>query len=138
MEDVKQPEVQVERPLASAPTSELLAHLAKDATNLVKKEVELAKAELRTDIKREVTMATDLAIAAVLGLVTLNVLIVAAIFGLGQLLPQWLAALIVAGVVLTIAVTVGAVGWAKRVAKPLEKTQKTLKEDVQWAKERLT
>jgi len=137
MEDFTHAEVP-ERPLASASTSELLAHLATDATELVKKEVALAKAELREDIKREVKAAMDLAIAAILGLVTLNVLVIAAIFGLGQWVPEWEAALIVAGIVSTIAVIVGGVGWSKRVKQPLERTQETLKEDVQWAKERLT
>lgn len=137
-QDPRHLEGSVERPLAAAPTTELLAQLAKESTGLVKKEIELAKAELRSDIKREVATATDIAIAGALGLVSLNVLIVAAVFGLTAWLPGWVAALIVAGLVLTIALVVGAIGWAKRVKKPLEKTQETLKEDVQWAKERLT
>jgi uncharacterized membrane protein YqjE len=137
-QDPKHPEGTGDRPLAKAPTSELLGQLAKESTGLVKKELELAKAELRSDIKREVATATDIAIAAALGLVTVNALIVAAVFGLAEWLPGWAAALIVAGLVLTSALVVGAIGWAKRVKRPLEKTQETLKEDVQWAKERLT
>jgi uncharacterized membrane protein YqjE len=136
-QDPRHPEGTGERPLAKAPTSELLAQLAKESTGLVKKEIELAKAELRFDIKREVATAVEIAIAGALGLVTLNVLIVAAVFGLSAWFPGWVAALIVAGVVLIIALVVGAIGWSRRVKKPLEKTQETLKEDVQWAKERL-
>ena len=137
-ESSKSAQERFERPLASAPTSELLAQLAKDSADLIKKEVELAKTELRGNLHRELRAASDLAIAALFGLLTLNALMVAAIVGLSASLPAWAAALIVATVVLAIAVVVGAVGWKNRVTRPLARTKKTLRDDIRWAKRHLT
>jgi len=137
-ESSKSAQERLERPLASAPTSELLTQLAKDSAELVKKEVELAKTELRGNLHRELRAASDLAIAALFGILTLNALMVAGIVGLSAWLPTWAAALIVATVVLAFAIVVGVVGWKKRVTKPLARTQKTLRNDVRWAKRHLT
>jgi uncharacterized membrane protein YqjE len=143
MEDEMQGElgkesVNIERPLASASTGELLGQLAHESGALMKKEIELAKAELRADIKREIKMAEGLGVAGICALSTLNLLLVAVVLALAQEFLGWASALIVAAVVLAIGAVAGLVGWAKRVKKPLEKTEKTLKEDARWAKERLT
>jgi uncharacterized membrane protein YqjE len=130
--------VHIERPLASASTGELLGQLAHESGALMKKEIELAKAELRADIKREIKMAEGLGVAGICALATLNLLLVAVVLALAQEFLGWASALIVAAVVLAIGAVAGLVGWAKRVKKPLEKTEKTLKEDARWAKERLT
>jgi uncharacterized membrane protein YqjE len=52
-------------------------------------------------------------------------------------LYEWAATLIVAAVVLLVGTVAGLIGWGKRVKQPLEATRRSLKEDVQWAKERL-
>jgi hypothetical protein len=130
-------EALVPRPHADAPTGQLVGDLLKQSTELMKKELELAKAELRSDFKREIAAAKGLGVAGVCALCGLNLLLVAAVFGLATMMPGWAAALIVAGVVLAIGTVFGLIGWSKRVKTPLEKTQKTLKEDVQWAKERM-
>jgi uncharacterized membrane protein len=59
------------------------------------------------------------------------------VFALARVMPGWLAALVVAGVVLLIAGVVAYLSWGRRVTSPLQLTRKTLKEDAQWAKERL-
>jgi uncharacterized membrane protein YqjE len=130
-------EAMVPRPHADEPTGQLIGDLVKNTTALVKKEVELATAELRSDMKREVAAAKGLGIAGVCALLGLNMLLVAAAFGLATVMPGWAAAAIVAAVVLAIGTVAGLIGWSKRVKKPLERTQKTLKEDVKWAKERM-
>jgi hypothetical protein len=122
---------------AAASTGELVSELLKQSTELVKKEVALAKAEVMVDVKREIQMAERLGVAAVCGLCGLNLLLVAGALALAVVLPGWAAALIVAGVVLAAGAVAGALGWGKRVSHPLGRTQKTLKEDVRWAKERL-
>ena len=123
---------------ATAATGELLGELFKQSAELVKKEIALAHAEMRADLAREVKAAEGLGAAAVCGLCGLNLLFLAAVLALAQVLPGWVAALIVAGVVLAAGGLVARLGWAQRVVHPLERTRKTLKEDVQWAKERLT
>ncbi len=130
--------VEPPRPLAETPTPQLVSRLMQSTKELVRAEVALAKAELKNDLERELRMVEGLAIAAVCGLCTLNLLLVAAVLGLAQTaLPGWAAALIVAGGVLAIGAGAGLIGWAMRVKAPLEKTRRTLKEDVRWAKERM-
>ncbi len=128
----------IERPLSGAPTSELVSTLVQGSTDLVRKEVELAKAELRDDIHREVQMAAGVGIGAVFGVVALTLLFVAGAFALSTVWPGWVGALAVAALALVISVVAAVTGWARRVRRPLDKTEKTLKEDVRWVKERLT
>jgi uncharacterized membrane protein YqjE len=130
-------EALVVRPHAEATTGQLVADMLKQSTELVKKEVALAKAELHADFKREIAAAKGLGVAGVCALCGLNLLLVMVAFLLADVMPAWAAALVVAGVVLAIGTVFGLIGWSKRVKTPLEKTQKTLKEDVQWAKERM-
>jgi peptidoglycan/LPS O-acetylase OafA/YrhL len=65
------------------------------------------------------------------------VLLVAGVFGLTLVMPGWEAALIVGGALLLVAGIAGAVGWNRRVKSPMRRTRQTLKEDLQWTKEKL-
>ena len=116
---------------------ELIGHVIESATLLAKKEIELAKAELRRDLKAEIGMAKGLGIGAVCALCTVNLLLVAAALALGTVMAEWAAALLVAAVVLGVGTAFGLIGWGKRVKSPLESTRRSLKEDALWAKERL-
>ena len=64
-------------------------------------------------------------------------MLVAAAMALGTRLPEWAAALIVAAGVLLVGTVAGLLGWGKRVKNPMETTRRSIKEDVQWAKERI-
>lgn len=123
--------------LAALPTSELLQQLVSQSAALIRKEIDLARAEINDEKKREIQAAKGLGIAGICALMGVNLLLVAVVFGLAEVMPGWAAALVVAAVVLLAGAIVGLVSWAKRVQRPLEKTQKTLKEDVRWAQERL-
>jgi uncharacterized membrane protein YqjE len=120
-------------------TRELVAETGRKVSLLVKKEIELAKAELRAQVRSEIKMASGLGVAGICALIGLEMLLVALAFGLMEagVLPGWGAALLIAGVVFAIGAAAGLWGWAKRVKKPLETTQRSLKEDVRWARERL-
>jgi hypothetical protein len=118
-------------------TRELLGEITGKATLLVKKEVELARNEIKADLQAELAVVKGFAIALVAGLGAVNMLLVAVVFALARVMPGWLAALVVAGVVLLIAGVVAYLSWGRRVTSPLQLTRKTLKEDAQWAKERL-
>jgi hypothetical protein len=115
---------------------ELIREITGKATLLVKKEVELAKAEIRADLTSELQMAKALAVAAVVALLALNALVVAGILALAIVVPGWAAALIVTGVLLAVTAVLGYVGWRRHVDHPLALTRRTLREDVQWIKER--
>ncbi len=131
------PAASVPARLESMSNKELLQHIMQNAVLLAKKEVELAKAELKADLKKEVAMAKGLGVAGLCAIWTVSMMLVAGAMALGTALPEWAAALIVAAAVLLVGTVAGLVGWGKRVTEPLEMTRRTLKEDVQWAKERI-
>jgi hypothetical protein len=128
---------------ASAPdlqdlsTVELVKQITAEVGHLAQKQIQLAKAELKSDLKSEAVMVGGLSVAAVAGLCTLNLLLVTAIFALSLVLPGWGAGLIVSGSTLVIAGVIALVAWSKRVRSPMARTKRTLREDVQWTKERL-
>lgn len=125
------------RSTRSLSVGELIRGITDKSTLLLKMEAELARAEIKADLKSELTMAKGLAVAAVAALMGLNLLLVALVLALATRMPGWLAAVGVAVVMLLIGAVVGYFGWRRRVTSPLALTRKTLKEDVQWAKERL-
>ena len=118
-------------------TRDLVTDITRKVSLLVKKEVELARAEVKADFQAELSMVTTMAAGVVVALLGLNALLVAVIFVLANKMPGWAAALVVGGVMLLVAVVLGLIGWSRRVTTPLAITRKTLREDVQWAKERV-
>src|SRR5438552_354592 len=131
------PPASVPARLESMSNRELLQHVAQNAVLLAKKEVELARAEIKADLKNEVAMAKGLTLAGLCAVRTVSMMLVAVAMALGTTLPDWAAALIVAAAVLLVGTVAGLLGWGKRVKEPLETTRRTIKEDVQWAKERI-
>jgi hypothetical protein len=121
----------------SLSTRQLLTRLLETVSLLVTKEVELARAEIRADVKAELSMVAMLIAAGVVAVFAVNMLLVSAVFALTVWMPGWLAALAIAGLLLAIGGVLALVGWQRRVSAPLAVTRKTVKEDVQWAKERL-
>jgi hypothetical protein len=125
-----------ERPLGRTSTRSLVGQAVEQAMTLVKKESHLAMAELRDDVQRELAAAKKIGVAGLCALCTLNLLLLAAVLALAEAMPGWLAALLVAAPLLLTGAILGAVGWSKRVKVPLEKTRRSIKEDVRWIKER--
>jgi hypothetical protein len=118
-------------------TKDLIGRIVAEGSTLLRKEVELARAELIADLKSEATMAKAMGAGVVLALCGVNLALVTVVLALSLVLPGWVAGLIVTGVVLAAAAVVGLVGWRKRVRSPLERTRRHLKEDVRWMKERI-
>ncbi|MGD9765588.1 MAG: phage holin family protein [Candidatus Binatia bacterium] len=123
--------------LQQRPTTDLLGEVINKATLLLDKEVELARAELKKDLQAALAMVKGFAVAAVAALITLNLLFVAAVFALLPYTAGWVAALGFAGVTLLVAIVASAIAWRQRIGRPLALTRKTLREDLQWAKEQL-
>ncbi|HWE26033.1 MAG TPA: phage holin family protein [Myxococcales bacterium] len=136
-ERIALPPATVPAQLGSLSNKELLQTITRDAVTLAKKEVELAKAELKADLKAEIGMAKGLGIAGLCAIWAVSLMLVAVALALGTLMAPWIAALLVAAAVLIVGGIAGMLGWGKRVKDPLETTRRTLKEDVQWAKERI-
>ena len=104
-------------------------------TFCLKKEIELARVELREDLRKEALTAGGFGVAGLGAVVGIILLLVTAVLALARVMPAWGAGLIVSGAVLIASAIVGFVGWNKRVRKPLEKTRASLKESLRWTKE---
>ncbi|RYV51442.1 phage holin family protein [Pengzhenrongella frigida] len=95
----------------SRPTvGELFSRLSAQTSDLVRAEIELAKAELAQKAKASGIGIGLFVGAAVLGFFALAVLITTAILALALAVPAWLAALIVAIVLLLVAGLLALVG----------------------------
>jgi uncharacterized membrane protein YqjE len=100
---------------------ELLTTLPEQVQELVQREIELVKTELVEKLKALGTGAGLLLGAVITLLFFIGVLLTLAIIGLSYVMPDWAAALVVAGVLLVVAVILGLVGYRilKRGIPPL-------------------
>lgn len=114
----------------------LFATASRDLSALVRSEVELAKAEIKVDVRNGVTGGAMFGAAAFLGVLAIILLSVAAAYGLvaAGLHPGW-AFLVVAGVYLLVAGVLAFVG-KSAVSKvgPPERTIRTSKETAAFLK----
>jgi uncharacterized membrane protein YqjE len=118
-------------------TGELLKRFSEDATTLIRKEVELAKAELADKGRQAGKGAGMFGGAGLFGVTAFGALTAFLILVLAEAMDAWLAALIVAAVYGAIAAVLALQGKQKmkQAAPPQpEQTVETLKEDVEWAK----
>jgi hypothetical protein len=118
-------------------TRQLLGRIAEAGSLLVQKEVELAREELKADIRSELASAKLLAGALVGALIGITCFLLAGIFVLAWWMQAWVAALVVGALVLGMSLALGLLGWGRLVRAPLATTRKTVTEDLQWVKERL-
>lgn len=119
--------------------AELMHQLSEQSTRLVHQEIELAKAELAAKGKRAGLGAGMFGGAGVFGFYALGALTAAGILALSLAVASWLAALIVAGVLVAIAGVLALVGKSEvqQATPPVpEQATESVKEDVQWAKTR--
>jgi hypothetical protein len=123
----------------SLPLRELATEIARKASLLARREVALARTEVKEQLRAEVLMASGLGIAGVCALVTVQMLLVALVLGLAEagVARGWLAALVAAGVALAAGTVAGLVGWGKRVRQPLDATRRSARENVRWVKDRM-
>lgn len=125
--------------LRRLPTGELLKRLTDDTGTLVQQELELAKAEVTETAKEAGVGVGQLGAAAIVAMYALGALTVCAIAALALALPVWLSALIVAAVYAIAALVLALLGrnrLRQAVSPPLEQTQQTMKENVEWLQDR--
>ena len=122
-----------------ASLGQLLSRMTSDVSELFRKEVQLAKTEIKEDISgmaKAVGMFGGTGVAAIFGVLMLSF---AAAWGLAALIPTGLAFLVVGLVYLIVAAILFFSAKAKiKAIKPgPEQTVETVKEDVQWAKQQI-
>jgi uncharacterized membrane protein YqjE len=123
--------------LRERPIGDLVKQLAGQTSTLVRQEIDLAKAEMSEKATIAGKGAGLLGGAAVVGLLAAGSLTACLILALGEVIPDWLAALIVALVMGAVAAVLALQGRNRiRAATPPvpEQTVETVKEDVEWAK----
>jgi membrane protein len=120
-------------------TPQLMRSIGADTVTLVRKEVELAKQEVKEGIAAKLMGVVGLAIAGVLALYFLGFGAAAGAAGLSLVLPSWAALLIVGGAFLLLAGIFAVVGLGALRRAPLapRKTKETVKEDIEWARAQL-
>ncbi|WP_207481501.1 phage holin family protein [Arenibaculum pallidiluteum] len=121
------------------PLTQLLSDLATETTTLVRKEVELARAEVSEKVGQATAGAVSLAAGGLVAFAGLIFLLLAAVYGLTRVVPDWAAALIVGAVVTLVGVVMLLVGKRKLSATSFEprRTIETLKDDKRWAESQL-
>jgi uncharacterized membrane protein YqjE len=118
------------------PIGELVKDLSSQTSTLVRKEIELARAELQEKGKVAGKGAGLLAGAAVAGLLALGALTAGLIALLDKAMATWVAALIVMALWAIVALVLAKSGQKalQRATPPAPQTVETVKEDIQWAK----
>lgn len=117
---------------------ELLGKVTTDLSTLMRQEVELAKVEIKEEATKAGKASGMLAGAGAVGYLVLVFLALALMFALDAVMPTGWAALITAAVLGIVAAVLFVMGRKKlkQVNPKPEQTVETLKEDVQWAKNR--
>ena len=123
--------------LQDRPVGELLKELSNQTSTLVRKELELAKAEMTEKGKKAGLGVGMFGGAGIFGFLALGALTACLIAALATGMDVWLAALIVTAAYAAIAAVLGLMGRSKtQEATPPapEQAIESTKEDVQWAK----
>jgi len=118
--------------------SQLLAEMTSELSTLMRKEVELAKAETKQEVGKAGKAAGMFGGTAVAGFMALLLISFAAAWGLAEIIEPGWAFLVVGLIYAVVAAVLLSQGKKKmqQVNPVPENTVETLKEDVEWAKAR--
>ncbi len=126
--------------MADQSIGELMRELTEGSRELLKQEIQLARAELIESVHNARKGLTWLVVALVPVVMALVALSNAAIDALAVAMPRFFAALIVGGVALAVAALLGYAGlkYLKRSTPVARHTVETVREDVEWMRDRLS
>lgn len=118
---------------------EIVRSLISDLQLLFQKHVELARQELLEALEARIKALAAGAVAGVMALFALGFLAAAVAFALDLMMPAWASRLIVAGGFLLITALAALFGRRRLSQPPMapEATMQALKEDTEWARDRL-
>lgn len=118
----------------------LFTDLTEDMGKLVRQEIELARVETMQKVNRATRSVVLMAAGGFVAYAGFITLLIAGAIALGQIMPYWLAALIVGVVVLIVgAILIGSgrSSLSNLTVVP-ENTVQSIKEDARWAKEQVS
>lgn len=135
-QDMPEPARTVHTDSDSRPISEMVSGVIENVQNIVRSEVQLAKAELREEAKSAGKAAGMLAAGAALGFYAVGLFLMTVVWILATQMPNWVAALIVTVMVGAIAAALAMKGKSQlQEIHPMSETVDSVKEDVEWVKQ---
>lgn len=119
--------------------SEVFNDIARHIQEIVRSELALAKLELKREGKKALQPAVSLCAGAVLGVFVLGFFLLMCMFLLWRVMPWWLGALVIWVILAPITLILVSSGLAglRRIHPTPERTVRTVKKNVQWAKEQM-
>jgi len=115
---------------------EILQDVLTNIQDIVRAEVRLAKAELGEDLNIARSGGLLIGVGAVAAIFSALFVLLACVYGLSLVMPNWAAALVVAAAVGAAAAVTLSLGVKRfKTIQAAPKTAATLKENVRWAKE---
>src|SRR3977135_666811 len=114
----------------------VLQDIIRDVQDIVRSEVRLAKTELREEVTKARSASVLVGIGVLAGILTVFFLLLTAVYALSLIVPDWVAALIVAAGVAIVAGGTRGTGLKQfKTVHTAPKTVASLKENVEWAKQ---
>lgn len=119
--------------------TKLISDLARDTSTLVRKEVQLAKAEISEKVSQLRSGIVQVAVGGFVAFAGFLFLLLAATYALTAVVPDWAAALIVGGVVVVVGLIMVMQGSSNLKAENLTptRTADSLRKDKDFAKEQM-
>ncbi|GGL43875.1 phage holin family protein [Phycicoccus endophyticus] len=118
--------------MESASTGQLVARMSSDLSDLVRSEIQLAKAELQESVRHAGVGAGLFGTAGLIALYGVGALVATAVLALSLVLDAWLAALVVAAALFVAAGVAAVIGRRQvgRASPPVQRTVENVKADV--------
>lgn len=118
---------------------ELFKELGKGTTDIMRKEVQLARSELEATIQRTARASVWLVLAMAPVVIALVLMAMGIVYGLDAWMPRWVAGLVAAGVMLGVAGAMAFVGYSKlkKVSPAPERAIADVKEEARWLENRM-
>jgi len=132
------PNGSLREPSSDQPLSELISRASSDLATLFRKEVELAKIEIRDDVRHTAKAGSMFGAAGFAGYLAAVLASLALVFVLDLAMPLWAAFLIVAVLFALVGFVLFRQARTRMSQFTLgpEQTIETIKEDIEWAKAR--
>ena len=115
---------------------QIVQDIVNHVSDIIRSEVRLAKAEVRQDLAHYAKAIAFIGIAGVLAFYALGFVLLGAVYGLQDVVPSWLAALLVGaavGITAAILFLTGRKKLAQASLRP-DKTIQSLEDNVTWFK----
>lgn len=121
------------------PVTELMRDLVNQVSNLVRHEIQLARAEMGEKANQATNAVVMLCVALALGIGAIVILLLSAVAALGEILAVWLSALLVGAAAALVAAGLASMGMSRLKARNLmpDRTIESMREETHYAKEKV-